>query len=459
MRTGYGTLVSLSDFGVIFAGASISSGFVPDAELPPARHAAVIVFIMGSALFTLHLARTYEFARASSPIAFALRAPAAWIAMQAAYLGVTHLIWNVSSPFGIWLVSWTALTACGLFVLHLGIRAALDHGQLAPQAGDKVAVLGYGARYRQLISDLSRACAPGAESPSTFEMHPSNLALGTEMRKVTALHECARHVRNAGVREIWVVLPLDHLDAVSGVIEEFRNDLVDIRLMPDVSGVAVFHGGLVELQGSPAIDLTTTPLSLADLWAKALFDRMFAAAALVTLAPLMLAIAVAVKLSSPGAVFFRQKRKTLGGRVFGIYKFRTMRVHRDQPGIVTQATRDDPRMTPIGRFLRRTSLDELPQFLNVLRGDMSVVGPRPHAIEHDEVYSQSVHDYMQRYRIKPGITGWAQVNGLRGETEHIDKMRRRVEHDLFYIRNWSFAMDLRIIAATIANGFKHANAY
>jgi len=136
-----------------------------------------------------------------------------------------------------------------------------------------------------------------------------------------------------------------------------------------------------------------------------------------------------------------------------------MTVHAQDTGVVQQATRNDPRITTVGALLRRTSLDELPQFFNVLRGDMSVVGPRPHAIEHDALYQTIVDDYIQRYRIKPGITGWAQINGFRGETDRIEKMQGRVDHDLFYLRNWSFALDLRIVVATVLRGFKHSNAY
>lgn len=136
-----------------------------------------------------------------------------------------------------------------------------------------------------------------------------------------------------------------------------------------------------------------------------------------------------------------------------------MRAHVEARGVVTQATRNDPRITRVGAFLRRTSLDELPQFFNVLRGDMSVVGPRPHAIEHDDLYRPLVDGYIHRYRIKPGITGWAQVNGYRGETDQLDKMVGRVQHDLYYLRNWSFGLDMRIVAATVLKGFVHPNAY
>ncbi|HIE54086.1 MAG TPA: exopolysaccharide biosynthesis polyprenyl glycosylphosphotransferase, partial [Chromatiaceae bacterium] len=170
-------------------------------------------------------------------------------------------------------------------------------------------------------------------------------------------------------------------------------------------------------------------------------------------------IAMGVKLSSPGPVLFKQKRHGWDGKPIRIYKFRTMKVHEEKEGQVTQAKRGDPRITPFGAFLRRTSLDELPQFFNVLQGRMSIVGPRPHAIEHNELYKDQVDAYMQRHRVKPGITGWAQVNGWRGETNTLEKMEKRVEYDLYYIENWSLWFDLKIIFLTLFRGFVHKNAY
>jgi putative colanic acid biosynthesis UDP-glucose lipid carrier transferase len=187
-------------------------------------------------------------------------------------------------------------------------------------------------------------------------------------------------------------------------------------------------------------------------------DKIFALIALVLLAPLFLVIAVCIKISSPGPVFFRQPRLGLNGRKFNVYKFRSMKVHSEHDK-VTQATQGDPRITKIGQFIRRTSLDELPQFVNVLIGDMSVVGPRPHALQHNQIYEELLELYMLRHRVKPGITGWAQIHGLRGETDTVDKMAKRVQFDLHYIRNWTLAMDVRIILWTAFKGWTGNNAY
>ncbi|KVL94053.1 undecaprenyl-phosphate glucose phosphotransferase [Burkholderia stagnalis] len=266
-------------------------------------------------------------------------------------------------------------------------------------------------------------------------------------------------IRAGLIDEVWLTLPMSHERRIQRIVRELRDEFVELRLLPDVRHVAVVDRSATDVLGMPAINLATTPRSAPELWAKFAFDRAFALAVLVPLLPVLAALAVAVKLSSPGPVLFRQRRKGVDGREFSILKFRTMRVHRQQPGVVRQASRNDARITPVGAFLRRTSLDELPQFFNVLFGQMSVVGPRPHAIEHDDFYRRLVDGYMYRYRVRPGITGWAQVNGYRGETRKVEAMAARVKFDLFYMQNWSFWFDIKIILLTIVRGFVGRNAF
>jgi putative colanic acid biosynthesis UDP-glucose lipid carrier transferase len=215
------------------------------------------------------------------------------------------------------------------------------------------------------------------------------------------------------------------------------------------------------IAGVPLLNIFERPMSGWSHVAKAVEDRLLAALLLILGSPVMLLIALAVGLDSPGGVLFRQKRYGFNNEVIEVIKFRTMRADAAEHGQaeVRQAARADPRVTRVGRILRRTSLDELPQLLNVLSGEMSLVGPRPLAVAHNELYAPLIDAYLGRHRVKPGITGWAQVNGLRGETETLAKMERRVEYDLYYIEHWSLGFDLRILARTLLVGFAHPNAY
>jgi putative colanic acid biosynthesis UDP-glucose lipid carrier transferase len=268
-------------------------------------------------------------------------------------------------------------------------------------------------------------------------------------------HAVERH----RAHEVWIALPLSAGNELAAIRHQLANALVDIRWVPDLSALRLLSQHAAHFLGMPVIDLNRPAAAGIAGAGKAMFDRVFAAVALLGLSPLLMAIAIAIKCTSPGPVLFSQPRLGLNGRRFPVLKFRSMHVHREQDGQVTQATRSDPRITRIGHVLRRTSLDELPQFFNVLAGQMSVVGPRPHALPHNDLYKDKLAMYMQRHRVKPGITGWAQINGCRGETDSLEKMARRVELDLDYIRHWSFLLDLKIIVWTALRGWSGDHAY
>jgi putative colanic acid biosynthesis UDP-glucose lipid carrier transferase len=228
--------------------------------------------------------------------------------------------------------------------------------------------------------------------------------------------------------------------------------------VPDVFGISIIQGRLQDLNGVPVVGICETPFTGTNELVKRVSDVVLASIILVLISPVLLMLWVGVKLSSPGPAIFKQKRNGLDGEEIVVYKFRSMRAMDNGP-VVQQATKDDPRTTKFGAFIRRTSLDELPQFINVLQGRMSIVGPRPHAVAHNEQYRQMIKAYMVRHKVKPGITGWAQVNGHRGETDTIEKMQARVEYDLEYLRNWSLGLDLQIIARTVKVAFFDRHAY
>jgi Undecaprenyl-phosphate glucose phosphotransferase len=238
---------------------------------------------------------------------------------------------------------------------------------------------------------------------------------------------------------------------------------VDIRLAPDMVGFRLAHCSFGTIGNVPVINVFDRPLADEKMLLKRLEDYAVASAMLLVLSPFMLLIALAVKLTSRGPVLFRQPRFGFNNQRINVFKFRTMYVdYQEAPGVLNQARRADPRVTPIGRFLRRTSLDELPQLFNVLNGTMSLVGPRPHADgtrAADVLFEDAVAEYAARHRVKPGLTGWAQVNGWRGETDTLEKIQRRVEHDLFYIENWSLRLDMKILLLTLGEVVRRRNAW
>ncbi|KVK89305.1 undecaprenyl-phosphate glucose phosphotransferase [Burkholderia cepacia] len=411
------------------------------------------------AAFLLRLAGIGLDGRPRPATRYALRTLALWIVVQGFVLLKMIALAAVTTTLLVWFFDWTIGVALALALFRIGLSIAHRRSLRVPGSPSRVAIVGGGEWVERLAESIDTAGAARYRFVGAYRATGRPVALGRGAFVATDLASFAASARTAGADEIWIALPLDDDAAITRVIDEFRHDFVELRLMPDVSKHALFGSRVEDILGAPAISLAAPPLSRGALFAKAVFDRAFAAVVLIVLMPLLLVVAVAIKLTSPGPVLFTQRRRGADGQTFDIYKFRTMRTHVEQPGTVAQATRNDPRVTKVGAFLRRTSLDELPQFINVLFGDMSVVGPRPHAVEHDAHYRTLVDGYIHRYRIKPGITGWAQVNGLRGATERLESMQSRVEYDLYYLRNWSFTLDLRIIGATVLKGFAHPNAY
>jgi undecaprenyl-phosphate galactose phosphotransferase/putative colanic acid biosynthesis UDP-glucose lipid carrier transferase len=264
--------------------------------------------------------------------------------------------------------------------------------------------------------------------------------------------------RNKGAEEIILAFPWNESRKLELVRDKLRSSPLPVQLLPDRRIRSLADNPAFILKDSLSVEIQRGPLSRLEQDIKRIFDIVGSLLALVLLLPVMVITAIAIKLDSPGPVFFRQRRNGFNTRQFVIYKFRTMSVLEDGDTIV-QAKRFDPRVTRVGRRLRRSSLDELPQLFNVIMGQMSLVGPRPHAIAHDDQYGDLLSDYAFRHHVKPGITGWAQVQGCRGETANIDQMKRRVDFDLWYINNWSIGLDLRIVVQTMLEVIRPRNAY
>jgi putative colanic acid biosynthesis UDP-glucose lipid carrier transferase len=277
-------------------------------------------------------------------------------------------------------------------------------------------------------------------------------------RLLGRLRELPGFVKENRIQFIYLSLPMASQPRILHVLDELKDTTASIYFVPDMFITDLIQGRSGSVCGMPVISVCESPFTGSNGIIKRTSDIILSLLILILIAPLLLLIAIAIKLDSPGPVIFKQRRYGLDGEEILVYKFRSMRVCEDGDTI-RQAQKGDARITRIGAFLRKNSLDELPQFVNVLQGRMSIVGPRPHAVAHNEIYRNLIKGYMIRHKVKPGITGWAQVNGYRGETRTLDKMQARIDHDLDYLRNWSLRLDMRIILKTILVVLKDRGVY
>lgn len=398
----------------------------------------------------------YSSWRAQSLFSAALRVLGAWFWVLLGLFTFLVLMKLGEVYSRIWLVSWFIVVACLLIIERLLVYQLL---RLARRNGFNrrtAVVVGCGALAQELVQRAQAESWAGFDVLAMFGCNAIE-AKQTDI-EVLPLDALFDYVNENQVDVVWIAVPLDEVQHLRDLLAKLRFSTANVHFVPDLFGFSLINHGVSEIFSMPMIDLSVTPMTGANRLIKWMEDRLLALLILTLISPLMLALAIGVKLSSPGPVFFRQQRLGWDCQSFEIYKFRSMLIHDSGNGLV-QATRNDVRLTRFGSFLRRSSLDELPQFFNVLRGEMSIVGPRPHAIVHNEQYKCLVDKYMLRHKVKPGITGWAQVNGWRGETETLEKMQSRVEFDLYYIENWSLLFDLKIILLTIFKGFTHKNAY
>ncbi|HOU94468.1 MAG TPA: undecaprenyl-phosphate glucose phosphotransferase, partial [Polyangiaceae bacterium] len=271
------------------------------------------------------------------------------------------------------------------------------------------------------------------------------------------LDQLVEDARAGAVDIVYITLPLRAEHRITSLITRLADTTATVYVVPEFYAYDLLHARWGSIGDQPVVSIFDTPFNGVGGWLKRLEDLVLGTLILALIAVPMVLIAIAVKLDSRGPVFFRQRRYGLNGKPIHVWKFRSMTVCQDGPD-VPQAKVGDARITRLGAFLRRSSLDELPQFFNVIAGDMSIVGPRPHAVAHNEIYRGKIKGYMLRHKVKPGITGWAQVNGWRGETDTMDKMERRIEHDLYYIHNWRLDWDLKIILLTIFGRAARKNA-
>ncbi len=355
-----------------------------------------------------------------------------------------------------WFILWWA---CGLsisIVIRLVLRSGLYRLRKMGFNQRQIVIAGSDDFIMDVVQRVQ------AEKSGGFDIHgifiDSSDPLASDISSIKLLGEIdtiCSYVEDHQIDQVWIAMPLSDEEKVKQIINHLRHTTVDIRYIPDIFGFNLLNHSFTEIVGLPVIDLASSPMVGSSRVIKSIEDKLIASLILLIISPLFLAIALGVKLSSNGPIFFRQQRIGWNNKEITILKFRSMPVNCEQQSGPVWASKHENRATRFGQFLRKTSLDELPQFINVLKGDMSIVGPRPERPHFVEQFKDEIPGYMKKHMVKAGITGWAQINGWRGNTD----IKKRIEYDLFYIENWSLWLDLKIIILTLFKGFIHKNAY
>lgn len=383
-----------------------------------------------------------------------------WLIIFVIVIAVNYFAKSVEQFSRVVMVSWLVLTPVLLLIVSMLCRFIVYKLYSSSKLKRIAVFICLNDDAETLVKRLKQAEMMGIECIGYFDDN-QNQTLPHGLPYLGKLNDVIEWTKAHHTDIVFISLLNTHQEGFSAVINQLQDSAISIYFIPDSTlfGLRQLQQG--EVAGVPVLIAYETPFIGLTMFIKRCFDIVFSALILLFCSPFFLLIALGVKLSSPGPVFFHQKRYGIGGAEIDVYKFRSMRIDSnvDNANYVQQAMKSDPRITKFGRFIRKTSLDELPQFWNVLMGSMSIVGPRPHAVQHNELYRKQIKGYMMRYQVKPGITGWAQVNGYRGETNTLDKMEKRIEYDLYYIKNWSLELDLKIILRTILLVFKDSHAY
>ena len=452
----------LWDFLVIFGFAAFAFWFRFDIFPPTTQYQIItLIYALVFSLTALSLG-TYEPWRGKQYSSVSQRLLGSWLvtlfimlavlvfSKQAEHVSRQWLAWIIIGPL------FASLVMRG--ILFWLIRFVRQYGS----NHKRTLIIGTGITAEKLINTNKEDLTLGLDIIGIYTESTETTAdtlYETPLLTAKDISDLAKYVDDKNIEEICICLSLKDGDLLNNLLYELRNSTADIRFIPDMSDLRLLNHETYTFANMQVINLSCSPLNGSKRIIKATEDRVLGLIIFIGLLPILAIISIGVKISSPGPVLFKQQRHGVGGKVINVYKFRSMKTHSEDGESITQATKDDDRTTPFGSFLRRSSLDELPQFFNVLQGKMSIVGPRPHALVHNDHYKELIESYMRRHKVKPGITGWAQVNRLRGETDTVEKMQQRVEYDLYYIENWSLWLDIKIILKTIGKIFYDKNAY
>ncbi len=450
----------VSDVAIVVLAGVFAFWLRHGATSPPSNPYLVAIAIAAILMANYaHFARIYSLAALRRVLAGYGALATAWFGVAITLVAIAYLTKSSDLFSRLWFVIWIALALTALFLLRLAIadqvRTWMHEGKLTRN----LVIVGAGEYGERLMQRLALHPDPSLRVLGLFDDRRTRVAheiQGVPLRGT--VNDLLLFARRHRVDEIVIALPWRAGPHLVELLSRLRSVPADVKLCPEMVGLDLPAIGYSTLAGLPMLNVFERPLGGWSHVVKAIEDRVLGAFLFVATLPLCLLIAAAIKLDSRGPVLFRQTRYGFNNEEFAVLKFRTMRVGAEG-GAVAQARRSDPRITRVGALLRRTSLDELPQLYNVLKGEMSLVGPRPHAVPHNQQYAALIGGYLGRHRVKPGMTGWAQVHGLRGETATAEHMRLRVEYDIHYIEHWSLGLDLKILFLTLFVGFVNENAY
>ena len=431
----------------------------------PLLHALTTLGVVAGAHVLINLAGMHRIGAYRTLLVQIWKTTAAWTG-ACGLLAILVLLFDGAQVLSrAWMIAWWATGTLALAIYRFGLGALVRRWTAHGKLKRRTVIVGGGKDAEILIDAIRTGAADDINLFGLFDdrnddRSPESVASLPKLGRVSDLIEFARRTR---VDLVIVSMPLSAETRVLDMLKQLWVLPVDIRLSAHMSKLRFTQKAYSYVGDVPVFDMADRPISDWNLVFKWLFDKLVAIVALVLLSPVMLATAIAIKLESKGPVFFKQKRHGFNNQLIEMYKFRSMRTDMADANAVKLVTKDDPRVTRVGKFIRKTSIDELPQLFNVLKGELSIVGPRPHALQakaNNQLYYEAVEGYFARHRVKPGMTGWAQIHGWRGETDTVEKIMQRVNHDLYYIENWSLWLDVKIVALTPISLFtQHKNAF
>jgi putative colanic acid biosynthesis UDP-glucose lipid carrier transferase len=440
---------------VVFAGWAAQWWYLGNVEATPTYWVAMLaVALLSLAVFPA--TGLYRPQRGASLVEDMRALGSGWLSLLAIAVFLVFVTKTGEAYSRVWVALWFAAGVLLQTAMRIVLRLSLRYLRRRGYNLRHICIVGAGELGREVALRLRRAPWSGLSLRGFFDDTPG--LVGTVVEGIPVLGTIGalnQYLEQSGVDQVWIALPLRDEERIHRLVVELRAHAVQVRYVPDIFGFQLLRHSFSEVAGMPVIGLTDTPLEGLQRVFKALEDYVIGGAAAVLVSPLLLAIAVAIKLTSPGPILYRQQRVTWNGRRFTMLKFRSMPVDSERASGPVWSHQADPRATRLGALLRRYSLDELPQLFNVLHGDMSLVGPRPERPEFVAQFRQEIPGYMQKHMVKAGITGWAQVNDLRGSSD----LSKRIQYDLYYIDHWSLWFDLRILALTVWHVFRSRNAY